>query len=77
MEEDWDTNFAVEGPTAKFYSNRPMDIVFTWEQLDELMEGQYPREMIIAEKYLDHLAQNYDVSVIERVDPLVYVELKR
>jgi hypothetical protein len=77
MEEDWDSYFAVEGPTALFYSNRPIEIAYNWDRLDELMVNQNTAEILIAEKYLDHLSQDFDVSVIERVDPLVYARISR
>lgn len=77
MQEDWGTDFAVEGPTAFFYSNRPMDIVSTWEQLDELMMNRESGEIIIAEKYFDQLSEGYSVSIIEKVEPLIYAEMSK
>jgi len=77
MQEDWDTDFAVEGPTAMFYSNRPMEIVESWDALETLMADRGDGEMIIAEKYLDRISKDFDILVIERADPLVYARFSR
>jgi 4-amino-4-deoxy-L-arabinose transferase-like glycosyltransferase len=74
-EEDWDTSFAVEGPTALFYSNRPIDTVITWDKLTELMVEKKSGEILIAKKYLPRLSKEFDVLVIKEVDPLIYARI--
>jgi len=75
MEEDWDTYFAVEGPTAVFYSNRPVNVIYTRKELEELMSAQRSKEILIAEKYVSWLSEDFEVSVIGKVRPLVYARI--
>lgn len=77
FEEDWDTYQAVEGPSAIFYSNRPVDVATSREQLQELMMKQGSGEILVAEKYLNEMADDYDIVVIEKIDPLVYAKFSR
>jgi hypothetical protein len=77
LEQDWDTDFAVEGPTALFYSNRPIDVLFTWNQLEQLMSDRGSGDILIAEKYLQRISENYEITSIEKVDPLVYARFSR
>ena len=67
----------VEGPAAMFYSNRPMEIATSWDELDAEMTERGSGELLIAEKYLDRLPDDFDIVVIEKVDPLVYVKFSR
>lgn len=73
--EDWASNFAVEGPTAIFYSNRPIDKVITWNQLGEVMSEKTSSEILIAHKYLPQLSEEFEVIVFEEIDPLVYARI--
>ena len=72
MEDEWGTPYAVEGPAASFYSNRPVDTALTVAQLESLMTVQKTGEIIIAEKYLERLGEEFKITVIEKIDPLVY-----
>lgn len=64
----------VQGPAATFYSNRPVIILHSWEELTEQMKAQGSGEILIAEKHLPLLSQDFIVSVIETVQPFAYAE---
>lgn len=63
---------AVEGPAAMFYSNRPVIVAETWEQLLDVMHDQGSGEIIIAESYVKELSTDFDITVLNKVPPLVY-----
>ena len=77
QEKDREQYSAVEGPAATFYSNRPVIVAKTWEQLLEHMEAEDFGEIIIAGNYLDRLSADFNLSVIETVSPLVYARFSQ
>lgn len=68
---------AVEGPAATFYSNRPVLVAKTWEELMELMSERGSGEILIAENYLDSLPADFNVTVLETIHPLVYARFSQ
>jgi len=73
--EDWASYYAVEGPTAVFYSNRPIIKVTTWDQLIEVMKGKPSSEILIAQKYISKLSEEFEITIIDDVEPLVYAKI--
>ena len=73
--EDWASDFAVEGPTAIFYSNRPIVKVTTWDQLTAATKNKDSSEILIARKYIPKLLDEFEVEIIEEVNPLVYARI--
>ena len=68
---------AVEGPAATFYSNRRVIVAKTWEQFVDYMEEEGSGEIIIAEKYLNLLSSEFNLTVLKTVPPLVYVRFSQ
>lgn len=67
----------IEGPTAIFYSNRPVRVALTLDQLEQMMNEQESGEIIVAEVYLERLIDDFEILIIEKISPLVYAKFNR
>ena len=61
----------IMGPAAMFYSERPIHVAWSEEELFELTTSG-PREVIMGERYIDFLNDRYEFIVLAKSDPFVY-----
>jgi 4-amino-4-deoxy-L-arabinose transferase-like glycosyltransferase len=66
----------ILGPVARFYSNRPMTIAWSMEELSELMRENKKAEILLLESFLDPLSNDYDLKIVAKVDPYVYATIQ-
>lgn len=64
-------------PAPLFYSNRPIEVAYTTDDLANFMREQRPREIILAEKDIEALSTTYKIQVVEEAAPLVYATISR
>jgi len=62
---------AIAGPAAMFYSARPIRVAWSEEELFALT-AEGPREIIMGEKYIDTLSDEYDFSILAESPPFIY-----
>lgn len=66
----------ILGPIARFYSNRPITIAWSMEELSDLMKEKEKAEILLLESYVDSLSKNYDLKIEAKVDPYIYATIQ-
>jgi 4-amino-4-deoxy-L-arabinose transferase-like glycosyltransferase len=73
--EDYDK--CVFGPTALFYSNRPIIIAWSPEELALITENQSTKEIIIANDLINQLDTEYNFKIMDVVSPFIYGKIEK
>jgi 4-amino-4-deoxy-L-arabinose transferase-like glycosyltransferase len=63
---------ALSEPALLFYSNRPVTLVESLEDLAKYTKDSETHEVMITQKHMENLGKNYEFKVISKVKPLVY-----
>jgi hypothetical protein len=63
---------AVWGPTAMFYSDRPVQVAESMEDLALFVDDREVREIILTEYLVDDLRLEYEFGVLASIEPYVY-----
>lgn len=62
-------------PTPLFYSDRPIKIAHTANDLARFTRDQQLREIILPEEDIESLSATYDIHVLNKAEPLVYATI--
>jgi 4-amino-4-deoxy-L-arabinose transferase-like glycosyltransferase len=63
-------------PTPLFYSNRPIKVAYTTDDLTFFIREQRLREIILAEKDIETLSAQYNIQVLEKAESFVYATIR-
>jgi 4-amino-4-deoxy-L-arabinose transferase-like glycosyltransferase len=72
-----DSDDGVQGPTALFYSNRPITVAWSLEELATHTSQDEARDILLSQSYVKRLAAEYDVYVFTQVESYVYATIRR
>ncbi len=65
------------GPTVLFYSNRPLLIARSPEELESYLEHKDVQEIILTQQEMESLSTKYDFLVYDDIPPLVYAKINK
>lgn len=68
--------FDIFKPAPLFYSNRPIEMAYTTDDLAFFIREQGLREIILAEKDIETLSALYNIQILEKADPLIYATIR-
>lgn len=66
-----DYQYAIVGPTAMFYSYRPIIVAWSEDQLSQFTSDG-PREIIMAEIFIESLNNEYEFTILAESPPFIY-----
>ncbi|HXG91548.1 MAG TPA: glycosyltransferase family 39 protein [Blastocatellia bacterium] len=64
-------------PAALFYSNRPIKVAYTIDNLVAFTQSGQKEEIILSKKDAESLAGDYEISVMTEAEPYVYATINR
>jgi 4-amino-4-deoxy-L-arabinose transferase-like glycosyltransferase len=62
---------AIVGPTAMFYSDRPVKVAWSTEELDVFVSMGI-ENIMMAERFLGPLAEEYQITILAKSEPFIY-----
>lgn len=72
-----DSDDGVQGPTALYYSNRPITVAWSLEELATLTSQDEARDILLSQSYVAILSAEYDVHIFTQVESYVYATIRR
>jgi hypothetical protein len=67
----------MDGPSVLFYSNRPLFIAKSPEELESYLEHEDVSEIILTRQEAESLSSKYNFQVFDDIPPLVYVKINK
>lgn len=62
-------------PAPLFYSDRPIKVAYTPDDLASFTGDERLREIILPKKEIEFLSANYEINVLEEAEPLAYATI--